>query len=425
MNSAPRCPASARRVGLALAMLAAAAPSFAAEHPEADETRMLIPSMSYDADAGGVLGGGRRSGATYDGLLHLRLRWIVPGDSDWRGTSAFVDVRNVHGGHLSQLAGDAQGVDNIEAPGGTDIHELWAQHNFLWSGVSVLAGLYDVNSEFDRLQAAGLFLNSSFGVTPEFAASGGSGASIYPHTAAALRLSAKPWHGTLLRAAVVDGASFARADGSHALIRHGDGLVGLVEWNLLRKPDAVGDEPTVPRIFGRFTPLPTYEDKIAVGAWRYTTKFAQTGPVEVPDDGLRHPSQGGYVIGEWRLLGRGADAKRRLSGFAQFGGASQATNRFDRYWGGGLVGSGWLFGRDSDQVGLSVASARQSPTYRERAAAAGVASSRAETSVELSWLTQPATWMILEPDLQRVNHPDADPRLRDAWVVQLRSELTF
>ena len=72
------------------------------------------------------------------------------------------------------------------------------QHNFQWSGVSLLGGIYDLNSEFDRLQAAGLFLNSSFGVTPEIAQSGETGPSIFPRTAAGLRLSVKPWNGALL-----------------------------------------------------------------------------------------------------------------------------------------------------------------------------------------------------------------------------------
>jgi porin len=222
-------------------------------------------------------------------LLHLRLRWIVPTASAWRGTSAFVDVRNIHGGHLGELAGDAQGVSNVDGPDGSAVHELWIQHNFQWSGVSLLGGIYDLNSEFDRVQAAGLFLNSSFGVTPEFAESGTTGPSIFPRTAAALRFSVKPWNGALLRAALVDGASFERPDGSHALFKRGDGTLEVVEWSMLRRPDATGDEPLVPRIFGRFSPLPTYEDKVAVGVWHYSKRLAEAGPTSENDADTRRP----------------------------------------------------------------------------------------------------------------------------------------
>ena len=40
---------------------------------------------------------------------------------------------------------------------------------------SALFGRYDLNSEFYRLQSAGLFLNSSFGIGPEFSLSGQNG----------------------------------------------------------------------------------------------------------------------------------------------------------------------------------------------------------------------------------------------------------
>ena len=265
---------------LAACVTIGSAGSVAADGSNADE-RTLVPSLSYDGDAAAVQGG-KNDGATYTGLLHLRLRWIVPTASAWRGTSAFVDVRNIHGGHVSELAGDAQGVSNVDGPDGSAVHELWIQHNFQWSGVSLLGGIYDLNSEFDRLQAAGLFLNSSFGVTPEFAESGTTGPSIFPRTAAALRFSVKPWNGALLRAALVDGASLERPDGSHALFKRGDGALEVVEWSMLRRPDATGDEPLVPRIFGRFSPLPTYEDKVAVGVWHYSKRLAEAGLARGP-----------------------------------------------------------------------------------------------------------------------------------------------
>ena len=409
---------------LVAATLAAWAHACAAADASNADPRTLVPSLSYDGEAARALSGGEREGTVYTGLLHLRLRWIVPTTSDWRGTSAFIDVRNIHGGHLGDLVGDAQGVDNIDGPGGTAIHELWLQHNFQWSGLSLLGGIYDVNSEFDRVQAAGLFLNSSFGVTPEFAESGATGPSIFPRTAAALRVAARPWNGSVIRAALVDGASFERPDGSHALFRRGDGALALVEWSLLRRPDATGDEPVAPRIFGRFSPLPTYEDKVAVGAWRYSRRFAEAGRADDPG-APRAPSAGAYAIGEWRLLGRGADAKRQLSGFAQFGCASPATNRFGTYVGAGIVAKGWLFGKDSDQVGISVASAQQGGTYRRNVAASGFRPTRAETTWELSYLAQARKWLTIEPDLQFVSHPDADASLRAATVFQLRTESTF
>ncbi len=169
----------------------------------------------------------------------------------------------------------------------------------------------------------------------------------------------------------------------------------------------------------------TYEDKVAVGVWHYSKRLPETGAADDDHDTPRRSSEGGYVIGEWRLFGRGADAKKQVSGFAQLGFASPTTNRFGSYFGGGLVATGWLFSKDADQVGVSVASAQEGSTWRHNATLAGGRPLKAETTWELSYLSQVKKWLTLEPDLQLVEHPNADAALRNALVFQLRSEITF
>src|SRR5258706_10208832 len=58
---------------------------------------------------------------------------------------------------------------SIAAPADIKLAEAWGQYNSVAGGFSVLAGHYDLNSEFYRLGSAGLFLNSSFGIGPAFA----------------------------------------------------------------------------------------------------------------------------------------------------------------------------------------------------------------------------------------------------------------
>ena len=55
----------------------------------------------------------------------------------------------------------------------------------------------------------------------------------------------------------------------------------------------------------------------------------------------------------------------------------------------------------------------------------GVPTGPAETAVELSCLVQAASWLAVQPDLQYVIGPNADPRLRNATGAQLRFELSF
>lgn len=390
---------------------------------------VFSPSLTYDGTAARVARGGTRTGSAYVGNLHLRLLAKAPADSPWAGTTAFADVLDIHGSNASPstLAGVAQNVSNIEGPHGTHIEELWVQHNFAGSGVSLLAGIYDLNSEFYRLQSAGLFLNSSFGIGPEFAQSGVEGPSIFPRTSAGVRISAKPAPGVVLRAAVLDGVPVVRPDGTNGLFRSGDGLLGVAEAAFLSRPNAAEDDPSSARqSLGRFSALPPYVDKLAFGLWRYTGRYPDIGPPDpVQGPGLPRPSSGGYAVGEARILGREPDAKRTLSAFAQLGLASTATNRFGSYVGGGLVGTGWIPGRDSDQIGISIASARNGSPYLNAQQALGQPVSRAETTIELSYLTQLTKWLSVQPDLQYVRHPNTDPMLSNAWVAQLRFELAF
>jgi len=262
----------------------------------------------------------------------------------------------LHGGHPSHFVGDAQGASNLEGPTGTQVEELWLQHNFKGSGASLLVGIYDLNSEFYRLQAAGLFVNSAFGIGPEFAQSGVEGPSIFPRTSAGLRLALKPTADTVLRAAVLDGVPLVRPDGSHAAFRGGDGLLIVGEFAMLTRPGTGADRPASMRDrIGRFSSLTPYDDKLAIGAWHYSGRFADL----VDTDGAgaplqRNGSSGAYVVAERLLLGGGAST-RHVAAFMQAGVADARTNRFGAYLGAGIVASGWGPARDSDQLGVAVA----------------------------------------------------------------------
>lgn len=424
---------SARRV-LASLLAAASLPALcddreaAATPPAPPAPRAwLTPSLTYDGSVVSNLRGGVGSGSRYVGNLHLKLG--AQGDAlGWPGTSAFADVLTIHGGQPSRLVGDAQGTSNLEGPTGTQIEELWLQHNFQDGGASLLLGIYDLNSEFYRLSAAGLFLNSSFGIGPEFAQSGVEGPSIFPRTSAGLRLAVKPSENTVLRAAVLDGVPVARPNGSHAAFRGGDGLLMVGEFAWLSRSAEAGMPPTAMRErIGRFSSLAPYDDKLAVGAWRYTGRYPDLSVTDAAGDPLmRRGSSGIYALGEKLLIGGDAGSGPRLSAFVQAGLADARTNRFASYAGAGIVGSGWGGMKDADQFGLSVAHARNGSHYLNAQDLLALPSPyRAETTIELSYLTQVSKHLTVQPDLQYVVHPGTSPSLANAWVFQLRFELAF
>src|SRR5450432_488446 len=260
------------RAVLAVALMVFGPPAFA-EGTDPASADWLTPALTYDGSALGNLRGGGRTGSAYGGNLHLKL--TTHGEAlGWPGTSAFVDVLTIHGGRPSRFVGDAQGVSNIEGPTGTQVEEFWVQHNFKGSSGSLLLGIYDLNSEFYRLAAAGLFLNSSFGIGPEFAQSGVEGPSIFPRTSAGLRFAVKPTTNTVVRAALLDGVPVVRPDGSHAAVRAGDGLLAIAEFASLSRSSGAGMPQAGMRDrIGRFSSLAPYDDKLAAGAWRYTGRY--------------------------------------------------------------------------------------------------------------------------------------------------------
>ena len=287
------------------------------------------------------------------------------------------------------------------------------------------AGVYDLNSEFYRLASASLFVNSAFGIGPELAQSGAAGPSIFPRTSAGVRVGWKPAASIVLRAAVLDGQPVVRANGERRLFRAGDGWLGVVEtaW-LSRAASSTVEQGDPRRRIGRFAALERAEDKLAIGAWHYRARLPEIdADAATPTD--RDGSSGAYLVGEARLVGRDAAEARTVSGFFHLGGAAAATNRFSRHVAAGLVGSGWIAGRDADQLGLALTSAINGAPYRRRQSALGAPPRAAETTIELSYLSQPTSWLTVQPDLQYVVHPNTDRTLANAWVLQCRFEIAF
>ena len=397
-----------------------------APDPASAPVPFLSPALTYDGAVVTNLSGGVERRSAYIGNLNLSL--TARGESiGLAGTTLYANLLTITGGSASAIVGDAQGVSNIEGPSGTQIEELWVQQNFEGNRVSALVGIYDLNSEFYRLQAASLFQNASFGIGPEFSQSGVEGPSIFPRTSVGLRVAVKPSANTVVRVAVLDGVPVVRPDGSRAAFRSGDGLLTVAEVAALSRAAPVSAAGSNHRDrIGRLSSLDPYVDKVAVGAWHYSGQFEDLSRLDAQGQPVLHQgSSGAYVIAERTLIGDSAAAARRLSGFVRAGVADERVNRFASHVSAGLVASGWVAGRTSDEVGIAVTTARNGASYREASASAGHPTDRAETTFELSYLAKVSQHLSLQPDLQYIKNPNTDPAIANAWVAQVRFEVSF
>jgi len=321
------------------------------------------------------------------GLLNLDL--IMDARGEALGLS---DQGDLHvyllgnaGGTPTEMIGDLQTTSNIEAPNTFKVYELWWRQRHAHGSLAWLVGLHDYNATFDALENAGLFTNSSFGISP---ANSQVPPAIFPTTSLAVVASLFPSQRCYLHAGVYDGVPGDPGDdkGTHVILDGDDGIFYALEGGLQ-------DEET-----GR---------KLALGGWYRSTNFANDF------SSTSHESnEGYYLIGETTLSDQWA-------GFFQLGQADKNRNQVGAYAGAGVTYASLLC--EDDTLGVAVAYARSTDAYQ----AAVPGADGYETAFECTYEFHPAPWLTLQPDLQYIQNPGMDPALEDALMLSLRAYITF
>lgn len=361
---------------------------------EIDENQApVIVDVTYAFDLWRAARGGNARGNRYIDNLDVVTEADMERLIGWNGATVHVYGLYNNGRSLGQLLGDAQATSNIET--GTKavrLYEAWIDQK-IGATTSVKVGLYDLNSEFDNLDSAGLFIGSAHGTGTDLSQSGLNGPSIFPSTSLGARIALRPAKNWVVRAAVLDGVPGDPARPKRTAIKLGNGDGALMIGEL---ENSLGD------------------GKLLFGHWRYTNAF---------DDfsGSRgHGNNGSYVRGEAYLTHERGDPQQGLAAFFRLGMADGRYNMFESFIGGGLNYTGLIKGRDNDQLGLGIAAALTSSRYR-----LANTSTKAEVALELTYRAQLTHWLTVQPNIQYVIGPNASPVLGNALAVGLRTELTY
>jgi porin len=288
-----------------------------------------------------------------------------------KGWSAHAQIFRFDGQQLSARMGDIQTADNLEAVPTMRLFEGWVARQ--WGeenrSVALRAGLIDLNSQFDSVDPASLFINSSHGIGPDLSRSGRNGPSIYPVSAPAVTLTIVPSKRWTFRLGAFDGVPgdpdrpktfVAERLGEH------DGLLTILQTDYQLSKDS----------------------RIEVGAWRYSAS------VPAIDAGYAH-DRGAYVSLEAPL-----PIAPRLTAWVRTGLADRRAQTVARYIGVGAVQTGTFAARPDDRLGFAIAHAIIGPPA---VAALGIA--RAETSVEASYQVKLSDRVAIQPDVQYIIHP--------------------
>ena len=368
---------------ITIAALAMTAPS------SASETLALDAANTTDAVA--IVDGGIRRGVVVVNKIEAAIT-LDGGAIGVNGLRAHVSAFRTDGDSVSTRIGDVQTATNLEAIDTARLFEAWVEQKTEIGGgtASLRFGLLNFNAEFDAVEPAALFVNSSHGIGPDISKSGQAGPSIFPVTGLGLRAEWRPSDRLTFRIATFDGVpgdpasprSFAAVK-----LRDSDGALLAAEINVT--PD---DRTT-----------------LALGAWRYT---ADSDPVDASPS-PRRAQTGIYGFAT-------APIGKRWAGWVRAGIADGLVQNVAGYIGGGIVGTGVIAGRADDQAGVAIAHAITSgPLWRAQGLPAG------ETAVEATYRYRVTRRFALQPGVQYIIAPAAQAGVSDALVLYLRVALSF
>lgn len=313
--------------------------------------------------------GGAQSGTAFLNNLYVATSGDLAQAMGWQGGSVHLSAIMNQGDSASALTGDLQGMDNIEGDNATRILEAWLQQSF--GSSSVLIGNYDLNSEFDVTDTAGLFINSSHGIGVDYSQ---TGPGLFPKAAPALRFQ-NAREQRLYWQVVYQQLAPDNPNGNLLAVEIGKAFDGGGKW--------------------------------ALGLWTYdATLTTDVAGASIPATN----NAGMYGLWDHRL---GA----RSHYFVRYGVANARVNAIASYLGVGVVSED--VGFDKAQLGLAVAMANTGSAFQS------TGMGRGETDLELSYRIPLSEHIALQPDLQYILSPGADPGLDNATVLGLRFEASL
>lgn len=125
-------------------------------------------SLNWGADAYANVHGGAHRGYATDSVLSAGFGLDTGALDWWRGGQFAFGLRAIASTHPSDYVGDLQTVSNFDAPNRHQLSEFWYSQRI--GSVLIRGGILDLNNFFDVNDAAGLFTNASFGISPSITA---------------------------------------------------------------------------------------------------------------------------------------------------------------------------------------------------------------------------------------------------------------
>lgn len=361
----------------------------------------------YTADVFSNLSGGIERGTMYMDNLDITAEFDGSKLYGIEGSKIFIYLLNNNGGKFNEKrVGSHDGIDNIEVSEPTfKLFEAWIEQNFLSDTLSVRAGLYNLNSEFDVTESSGVFINPTFGIDTAYAATGQNGPSIFPTSSVAARVKIAPTEELYLQAAVLDGVpgDIDDPEGTHIDFDDNDGVLVAVEAG-----------------YGNLD-----AGRIGVGGWWYSEEFDHLSEIDASGDPLQERGDGFYGFAEKTLYRPDGDESRHLDGFIRFAFANDEVSQFDYSGSIGVAYTGPFESRKDDVAAIAFHGAHNGDPSRDAALAAGEPIKSGEWGIEATYSVQVTPWLVVQPDFQYISDPGTVPGIDHATVAGLRLKFSL
>ena len=364
--------------------------------------------FTHKSDVLAVMDGGLKRGVGWMGHTEARLGIDLDKILGWSSTNIYLHYHSDLGSKFNRdRVGAVVGVDNIEVATNTaQFYQAWVQKGFIKDRLSILAGIYPIDSEFYVTDTSALFIQPPYGMSNELAMSGRAGPPAFPLGALALRIKYKTENENFyLMGALSDGVPGDpdHHHGTHIKLGHGDGTMSIVELGYSPHSEIdVDQKKESAELF----------NKTAIGFWRYSAKFDAL-------DGISSQSHSGgaYILSERTLWVEPGHPSEGLAGFMRFGVANASINPLDWTASLGMRYHGLITGRDNDIAGIAVTVNHASSHLH--------ASESQETNFEATYRLQLRPWLAIQPNFQYILHPGLNTNIGNAWIVGVRTELTI
>lgn len=358
-----------------------------------------------------VVSGGLARRTYAPGLVEATLTLDLDRLFGWCRTLAFFRGLGMYGRDPTEGTGSLNAPSNLGNSVGTiRLFEGWIEPTFFDEMLSIRAGMYAVDTEFDVKETAAVLMNGGFGTGVDLSQSGRNGPCIYSTSCLGVRVGFHPTPNWYAQVALVDGVAGNPNDpyGTHVILNRDEGMLTLGEVGYTRGVDE-----------GGFI-------HAAMGMWYYTRPFDDILQVDANGNPQQTFSKPGvYALLEGALYTEQGKPTQGLSAFIRVGMADQNVNQVQYYAAGGFAYTGFFPGRDEDVAALGVSVPINGSRYKTAQELAGNPVRDLEAAIEATYWVPVLPSLSMQVDAQYIVNPGTDPTIDNALVLGMRTRIVY